>query len=120
MDSCSTSEHRLGKDSPSNKLLFARDIPTYRKMVNRFYQDVANLPPVTEQEMCVSLQMLSMAHSGEVDSVNALKELYIYVSRYGNQILEALDSDPLCMSQHLARKLDTVAYTIGGGEASLC
>ena len=29
MDSCSTSEHRLGKDSPSNKLLFAKDIPKY-------------------------------------------------------------------------------------------
>ena len=27
MDSCSTQEHRLGKDSPSNKLLFARDNP---------------------------------------------------------------------------------------------
>lgn len=24
MDSCSTNEHRLGKDSPSNKLLFAK------------------------------------------------------------------------------------------------
>lgn len=24
MDSCSTTEHRLGKDSPSNKLLFAK------------------------------------------------------------------------------------------------
>ncbi|PRD35992.1 UNVERIFIED_CONTAM: PlexB [Trichonephila clavipes] len=87
---------------------------------NRFYQDVANLPAVAEQEMCVSLQMLSMAHAGEVDSVNALKELYIYVSRYGNQILEALDTDPACQSQHLASKLETVAYTIGGGEASLC
>lgn len=29
MDSCSTTEHRLGKDSPSNKLLFAKDIPKY-------------------------------------------------------------------------------------------
>lgn len=24
MDACSTTEHRLGKDSPSNKLLFAK------------------------------------------------------------------------------------------------
>lgn len=30
MDSCSASEHRLGKDSPSNKLLYAQDIPTSR------------------------------------------------------------------------------------------
>lgn len=33
MDSCSTSDHRLGKDSPSNKLLFAKDIPQYRETV---------------------------------------------------------------------------------------
>lgn len=34
IDSCSTSEHRLGKDSPSNKLLFAKDIPRYRTQVS--------------------------------------------------------------------------------------
>lgn len=35
MDSCSTSEHRLGKDSPSNKLLYAKDIPSYKNWVER-------------------------------------------------------------------------------------
>ncbi|XP_040009759.1 plexin-A1-like isoform X3 [Xiphias gladius] len=33
MDSCSTSEHKLGKDSPSNKLLYAKDIPNYKNWV---------------------------------------------------------------------------------------
>ena len=33
IDSCATTEHRLGKDSPSNKLLFAKDIPRYRAQV---------------------------------------------------------------------------------------
>lgn len=36
MDSCSTSEHRLGKDSPSNKLLYAKDIPSYKNWVERY------------------------------------------------------------------------------------
>lgn len=35
MDSCSTSEHKLGKDSPSNKLLYAKDIPNYKSWVER-------------------------------------------------------------------------------------
>lgn len=35
IDSCSMTDHRLGKDSPSNKLLFAKDIPHYRDMVAR-------------------------------------------------------------------------------------
>lgn len=59
MDACSTTEHRLGKDSPSNKLLFARDIPSYRRMVCKFYQDISNLPPVTDQEMGTAMQALS-------------------------------------------------------------
>lgn len=36
MDSCSTSEHKLGKDSPSNKLLYAKDIPNYKNWVERW------------------------------------------------------------------------------------
>lgn len=35
IDSCSMTDHRLGKDSPSNKLLFAKDIPQYRDIVAR-------------------------------------------------------------------------------------
>ena len=40
MDSCSTSDHRLGKDSPSSKLLFAKDIPVYKEWVERYYADI--------------------------------------------------------------------------------
>uniref|UniRef100_A0A8C5U4W3 Plexin cytoplasmic RasGAP domain-containing protein n=1 Tax=Malurus cyaneus samueli TaxID=2593467 RepID=A0A8C5U4W3_9PASS len=38
MDSCSTSEHRLGKDSPSNKLLYAKDIPSYKRPMTQSWQ----------------------------------------------------------------------------------
>ncbi|XP_042903484.1 plexin-B isoform X2 [Parasteatoda tepidariorum] len=120
MDACSTSEHRLGKDSPSNKLLFAKDIPTYRKMVNRFYQDVAAMPPVTDQEMCVAMQALSMSHNGEFDITSALRELYVYASKYNDQVLEALYTDPYCAKIHLAEKLETVACTLEGEETSVC
>ncbi|GIY36928.1 hypothetical protein CDAR_618542 [Caerostris darwini] len=120
MDACSTSEHRLGKDSPSNKLLFAKDIPTYRKMVNRFYQDVASLPSVTDQEMCVAMQALSMSHNGEFDITSALRELYVYAAKYNDQVLEALDTDPYCQKMHLAEKLETVACTLEGEETSVC
>ncbi|XP_035219207.1 plexin-B-like isoform X4 [Stegodyphus dumicola] len=120
MDACSTSEHRLGKDSPSNKLLFAKDIPTYRKMVNRFYQDVAAMPPVTDQEMCVAMQALSLSHLGEFDIVSALRELYVYAAKYNEQVLEALEMDPYCQKLHLADKLETVACTLEGEETSVC
>ncbi|XP_064473763.1 plexin-B-like [Ornithodoros turicata] len=120
MDACSTTEHRLGKDSPSNKLLFARDIPSYREMVCKFYQDVANLRAVTDQEMATAMRALSLAHSGEVDTLNALKELYIYVTKYNDQIFEALEDDEDCQQLELAQHLETVACTLSGERTSLC
>lgn len=82
MDSCSTTEHRLGKDSPSNKLLFAKDIPRYREMVVQFYSSVAMLPVITDQEMGSAMQQLSSQQAEEFDTIAALKELYIYITKY--------------------------------------
>ena len=39
------------QDSPSNKLLFAKDIPRYRAMVSKFYKGIQELPAVSDQEM---------------------------------------------------------------------
>lgn len=86
MDACSTTEHRLGKDSPSNKLLFAKDIPQYREKVGRFYHDVQRLPHITNQEISCAMQQLSASHINEFDVIAALKELYIYVSKYYDQV----------------------------------
>ena len=35
-----------GKDSPSSKLLFAKDIPLYRQLVGSFYQNIQAMPQV--------------------------------------------------------------------------
>ncbi|XP_077487352.1 plexin-B-like [Amblyomma americanum] len=120
MDACSTTEHRLGKDSPSNKLLFARDIPSYRRLVCKFYQDIAALPPISDQEMRAAMHSLSAAHAGEVDVLNALKELYIYVTKYSEQILEALEDDEACQELQLAQRLETVACTLSAERTLPC
>lgn len=115
MDACSLSEHRLCKDSPSNKLLFAKDLPTYRDMVIRFYQAVSQLPQVTDQEISTSMQQLSVEQLNEFDTLSALKELYIYVSKYREQIMLGLEN-----KTHLARKLENTACTMEGDPASMC
>ena len=55
MDSCSMHEHRLGKDSPSSKLLYAKDIPKYKKWVERYYQDIKMQPALSDQDMTAML-----------------------------------------------------------------
>ncbi|XP_073993851.1 plexin B isoform X2 [Rhodnius prolixus] len=120
MDSCSTSDHRLGKDSPSNKLLFAKDIPHYREMVARFYADVANSSPVTDKELSAAMHELSTAQKGYFHIISALKELYIYVTKYSDQIYESLETDTMCKKLNLSIKLETVARILEGDRSPPC
>ena len=121
MDACSTSEHRLGKDSPSNKLLFAKDMPHYRCLVRGFYQGIRDMPPVTDLEMSSNLHQLSLSHLNQIDTVPALQELFhTYVLRYYPQILDTLAMDPECRSLHLAHKLENVICCLQTEPSSMC
>ncbi|KAF6293478.1 plexin A2 [Rhinolophus ferrumequinum] len=86
MDSCSTSEHRLGKDSPSNKLLYAKDIPSYKSWVERYYADIAKLPAISDQDMNAYLAEQSRLHAVEFNMLSALNEIYSYVSKYSEEV----------------------------------
>uniref|UniRef100_A0A146MHQ7 Plexin-B n=2 Tax=Lygus hesperus TaxID=30085 RepID=A0A146MHQ7_LYGHE len=120
MDACSTTDHRLGKDSPSNKLLFAKDIPQYREMVSKFYCDVALIPQITDQELSTAMQQLSAQQVGYFHTISALKELYIYVTKYNDQIHESLETEPTCKKLNLSLKLDNVACILEGDQNSGC
>ncbi|KAG5835416.1 hypothetical protein ANANG_G00243740 [Anguilla anguilla] len=106
MDSCSTSEHRLGKDSPSNKLLYAKDIPNYKSWVERYYADISRLPAISDQDMNAYLAEQARLHSSEFNMLSALHEIYSYVSKYSQEILAALEQDEQARKQRLAQKLD--------------
>ncbi|XP_008944592.1 PREDICTED: plexin-A4-like, partial [Merops nubicus] len=85
MDSCSTSEHRLGKDSPSNKLLYAKDIPSYKNWVERYYSDIAKMPAISDQDMNAYLAEQSRMHMNEFNTMSALSEIYSYVGKYSEE-----------------------------------
>ncbi|CAG0917436.1 unnamed protein product, partial [Notodromas monacha] len=116
MDACTTTEQRLGKDSPSSKLLFAKDLPRYRRLVSKFYADVADLPLVTDQQLHPALLQLSVQHAGDFDTIAALKDLYIYVSKYSHKIQEALENNGYCSKAMLGLKLKNVAFTLDGDD----
>ncbi|XP_049490189.1 plexin-A2 [Panthera uncia] len=106
MDSCSTSEHRLGKDSPSNKLLYAKDIPSYKSWVERYYADIAKLPAISDQDMNAYLAEQSRLHAVEFNMLSALNEIYSYVSKYSEELLGALEQDEQARRQRLAYKVE--------------
>ncbi|CAL8330594.1 unnamed protein product [Boreogadus saida] len=108
MDSCSTSEHRLGKDSPSNKLLYAKDIPSYKSWVERYYSDIGKMPAISDQDMNAYLAEQSRMHLSEFNTMSSLSEIYSYVGKYAEEIVCALEQDDGARKQRLAYKLEQV------------
>lgn len=44
-----------GKDSPSSKLLYAKDIPAYKEWVERYYSDIKMMAAISDQDMTAML-----------------------------------------------------------------
>ncbi|KAG8012260.1 Plexin-B2, partial [Nibea albiflora] len=76
MDACTKSEHKLSRDSPSNKLLYAKEISTYKKMVDE------QMVPVSDQDMNTHLAEVSRSHTDKLNTQVALHQLYQYASKY--------------------------------------
>ncbi|KAJ8955408.1 hypothetical protein NQ318_003506 [Aromia moschata] len=108
MDSCSTSDHRLGKDSPSSKLLYAKDIPCYKEWVERYYSDIKMMPAISDQDMNAMLAEDSRLHTTEFNTNCALHELYTYAMKYNEQLTVTLEEDEFSQKQRLAYKLEQV------------
>ncbi|XP_067908086.1 plexin-B1 isoform X1 [Heterodontus francisci] len=112
MDSCTIAEHKLGRDSPINKLLYARDIPRYKQMVERYYADIRQTISASDQEMNSALAELSRNYSSEMNSLVALHELYKYINKYYDQIITALEEDPTAQKMQLGYRLQQIAASV--------
>ncbi|XP_069501478.1 plexin-B3 isoform X1 [Ambystoma mexicanum] len=115
IDSCTISEHKVGRDSPVNKLLYAREIPRYKQLVEKYYADIRQTVPAGYQEMNSSLTELSGVSKNHVTDLNclvALQELYNYISKYYDQIITALDEDIMGQKMQLAYRLQQIAALV--------
>ncbi|XP_023807906.1 plexin-C1 isoform X2 [Oryzias latipes] len=93
MDSFSLSETQLGKGAPTNKLLYARDIPTFKQEVKAYYKLIRDLPPGQDADFKNFLREESKKHENEFCEAAALKELYKYVQQYFKEIKEKLEQN---------------------------
>ncbi|XP_004368544.1 plexin-B1 [Trichechus manatus latirostris] len=112
MDACTLADHKLGRDSPINKLLYARDIPRYKQMVERYYADIRQAVPASDQEMNSILAELSRNFSGDLGARVALHELYKYINKYYDQIITALEEDGTAQKMQLGYRLQQIAAAV--------
>ncbi|XP_011600897.1 plexin-D1 [Takifugu rubripes] len=108
IDACSISDLQLGKDSPTNKLLYAKEIPEYKKRVQLYYQQIQEMSPLSEQEMNAHLAEESRKYRNEFNTNLALTEIYKYAKRYRNQVVSALESNPTARRTQLHHKFEQV------------
>ncbi|XP_043223857.1 plexin-A2-like isoform X2 [Amphibalanus amphitrite] len=114
MDSCSTTDNKLGKDSPSSKLLYAKDIPIYKEWVTKYYDDIKRMPAISDQDMNAMLAEESRLHQQEFNTNCALHELYVYADKYSGQLMANLEEDEFSSRQRLALKLEQVHKIMAG------
>uniref|UniRef100_A0A8C7DW48 Plexin-B1 n=1 Tax=Oncorhynchus kisutch TaxID=8019 RepID=A0A8C7DW48_ONCKI len=112
IDSCTTSEHKVGRDSPVNKLLYAREIPRYKQLVERYYSDIHSAASGCYQEMNSTLTELSGSFGSDMNSLVALLELYKYINKYYDQIIASLEEDAAGQKMQLAYRLQQVAALV--------
>nr|XP_042717333.1 plexin-B3 [Chrysemys picta bellii] len=112
IDACTPGQHSVGRDSPVNKLLYAREIPRYKELVEKYYADIRQAPPATYQEMNSALTELSRKYSSDLDCSAALQELYGYIKKYYDQIISALEEDPVGQKMQLACRLQQIAALV--------
>ncbi|XP_008293461.1 plexin-B1 [Stegastes partitus] len=112
IDSCTTSEHKVGRDSPVNKLLYAREIPRYKQLVERYYSDIHSAASGCYQEMNSTLTELSGSFASEMNNLVALHELYKYINKYYDQVIMSLEEDSSGQKMQLAYRLQQVAALV--------
>ncbi|XP_062989852.1 plexin-C1 [Elgaria multicarinata webbii] len=93
MDAFSLSEQQLGKDAPTNKLLYAKDIPLYKEEVKAFYKAIKDLPSLSTSELEDFLTQESKKHENEFNEAVALSKIYQYIARYFDEILNKLEKE---------------------------
>uniref|UniRef100_A0A8D3AL35 Plexin D1 n=1 Tax=Scophthalmus maximus TaxID=52904 RepID=A0A8D3AL35_SCOMX len=108
IDACSISDLQLGKDSPTNKLLYAKEIPEYKKRVQCYYRQIQEMAPLSEQEMNAHLAEESRKYRNEFNTNLALTEIYKYAKRYRTQVVNALESNPTARRTQLHHKFEQV------------
>ncbi len=113
LDACSNTEtfNLYDTQSPINRLLFIREVPRYKEMIENFYKEMQTYTPITDHELHYYLnefskcqqQQQATQHLGatlnnsgstsvtgaalnEINSIQVLLQLYEYYEKYEKQI----------------------------------
>eukprot|EP00069_Balaena_mysticetus_P006685 bmy_18759T0 len=79
---------------------------------SRYYSDIRQSSPASYQEMNSALAELSGNYTSAPHCLEALQELYTHIHRYYDQIISALEEDPVGQKMQLACRLQQIAALV--------
>jgi len=114
MDSCSTTHHQLSSDSPTNKILYAKNIPNYQTWVKRYFADISRRPRINPKDSIELLHSASMNLQHEFNTQAALSQIFHFIDKYSQDIRINLRADPQCQEQYLSQHIDQILRNSNG------
>ncbi|XP_061523373.1 plexin-C1 isoform X3 [Phycodurus eques] len=109
MDSFSLSDTQLGKHAPTNKLLYAKDVPKYKEEAKDYFRRIREQQPISRSDFYKFLDEESKKHQNDFNEAAALEELGRMIRRYVPQICEKLEQTgaPAQLREQLRRVQET-------------
>uniref|UniRef100_A0A915BHS0 Sema domain-containing protein n=3 Tax=Parascaris univalens TaxID=6257 RepID=A0A915BHS0_PARUN len=110
VDAFSISRPTLGKESPSSKLLFAKDIERYRSTVGVFFRRIKAAPNISAKQFFEHVASLSNNRGEPVSGRGVTSELLAWVRGNGLRLVEVLSADPCSRQHRLADRLQQIIH----------
>ncbi|KAH7725495.1 Plexin [Aphelenchoides avenae] len=110
IDAFSRSDIPLGKESPSSKLLFAKEISRYRPVAAEMFRRVQQMPPISDKVFYEHISSLSKSFGEGMSSTTAVGELLNWVKANGLRLVDMLDQDPVSVKQRLGERLRQIVH----------
>ncbi|XP_052081072.1 plexin-A1-like [Mytilus californianus] len=108
VESFTQTAHKVNKESPPQKLLFHKDIPRYRKLIDPFY---IRVEPVTDKEFWSEIDEISNTQKAELkfSRQSTIHQLYnLFIGKYKSEIIDDFEDMEESKDLQFANKLEEV------------
>jgi len=94
IDACYYEDMMIDKSSQSSRLLYCKEIPTYKQHVREYFGEIQSCMPVSEADIDSAFQQ-SKHKPKQLNQQSALYELYIYACRFSEELIDSLQDKGL-------------------------
>ncbi|XP_071960445.1 plexin-A2-like [Antedon mediterranea] len=112
-DSCSTNQLHYSKHTDAHRLLFAKEIPTYRNLVDSFYKSIQNMRELDHMEMERQMKETSNKFQSIFSKKSILDHLYSYAKSCNTELSKAVENDDSCSRSRIGFRLEQIPSMMG-------